>query len=237
MGKQSRLDEIAEKRSIRYTIFIIGGIIALILGFFFYGVPMIVNLSILAGKLGGDKDIDLSTVSSSYIAPPVLDPIKDATNSAKVTISGSALPNQEIRLYVNGEFIDQISVKDNKIFVFKDVILEPGDNDLKVKAIVADKESDYSQILRIVYINKAPSLEITSPLDNQNISNGDGQVKVEGRTDSWVRVVINGYWAIVDSDGTFSYLLHLQKGDNNITVEAMDAAGNKTEKQLKVKLE
>lgn len=237
MRKHSRLEEISRRKSLHKTILIIGGIIALIVIFFFYSVPLLINLSILADKLRGNKDTEFSVTASSYIAPPLLDPIKDATNSAHITISGSSLPNQVIKLYVNGKYIDKSAASDNKMFIFKNILLDPGDNDIKAKAVISNKESGYSEIIRIKYISKAPTLDISSPQDNQTISNGDGQVKVEGKTDPGVRVIINGYWAIVDTDGKFSYLLRLQKGDNTITADANDEAGNKTEKQIKVKLE
>jgi len=142
-----------------------------------------------------------------------------------------------VKLYVNGKYLDKTTVQGNKSFIFRNVVLDEGDNDIKAKSVISDKESAYSQNIRIVYRNKTPNLEITSPQDNQSISNGDGQVKVEGKTDPSVRVTVNEYWAIVETDGTFSYLLRLQKGDNNIKVVANDDAGNKTEKQIKVKLE
>lgn len=237
MRKLSRLEEISRRRSLHKTILILTGIVALIAFFFFYSVPILINLSLLAGKLRGDKDADLPVNASSYIAPPILDAVNDATNSAQITISGSALPKEVIQLFVNGKYIDKATVNDNKTFIFRNVVLEEGENDIKAKSIISDRESAYSQNVRIVYRNKAPNLEISSPQDNQTISNGDGQVKVEGKTDPSVRVTVNDYWAIVESDGTFSYLLRLQKGDNNIKVDATDDAGNKTEKQIKVKLE
>jgi len=237
MTKQSRLEEISRKRSLRNTIVILAGIICLIVLFFFYGVPMLINLSLLVEKLRGDGDIEVSSNTSSYIAPPVLDLLKDATNSAKTNISGYALPNQVIRLYVNGKYIDKTTVNNNNNFVFRNIILKEGDNNIKAKAIYSDKESDYSQNIQIIYQNKNPDLEISSPRDNQIISNGDAQVKVEGKTDPSVRITVNDYWAITESDGNFSYLLHLQKGENKIKVIAIDNAGNKSEKEIKVRLE
>ncbi len=237
MSKKSRLEEISRRRTLHKTVLILVGIVSLIMIFFFYGVPILINLSLLAEKLRGNRDTEISINSSSYIAPPILDPVKDATNSAQINISGFALPNQLIRLFVNGKYINKTTVNDNKTFIFRNVVLEEGDNDIKVKSIISNKESAYSQNTHIIFRNKAPNLEITSPKDNQSISNGDGQVKVEGNTDPSVRVTVNDYWAIVETDGSFLYLLRLQKGDNGIKVVATDDAGNKTEKQIKVKLE
>lgn len=237
MSKQSRLEEIARRRSERNIIIILAGIIGLIVLFFLYGIPLLINFTLLVEKLRGNKDGEIAVNASSYIAPPVLDLLRDATNSAQINVSGSALPDEIIRLYVNGKYLKEAKAGGDKGFIFKDVSLTVGENDIKVKAVTSDKESSYSENMHIVYINKEPNLEISSPQDNQSISNGDGQAKVEGKTDSSVRVTVNDYWAIVESNGDFSYLLRLQKGDNTIKVVAMDEAGNKTEKQIKVKLE
>lgn len=236
MSKTSRLDEVSQKRSQRNLIIILTGIIFLIILFFFYGVPLLISLSILADKLRGNKD-SFKPVSASYIAPPIFDPLREATNSARITVSGYSLPEQVVKLYLNGRYIGQTNVNDNKTFKFKNIKLDSGNNDIKAKAVISDKESSYSEIIHIVYKNKEPNLEVTSPKENQSISNGDGFVKVEGKTDPSVRVTVNDYWAIVDTDGNFSYLLHLQKGENTIKIVATDDATNKSEKQIRVKLE
>lgn len=237
MSKQSRLDEISRRRSERNIIIILGGIIGLIVLFFFYGIPLLINFSLMVEKLKGNSDTEIAVNALSYIAPPTLDAVKEATNSARLNVRGSALPNETIKLYVNGKYLDQAKTGEDKIFIFKDISLNEGDNDIKAKAVISDKESNYSENIHIVYINKEPKLEINLPQDNQSISNSDGRVKVEGKTDPSVRVTVNNYWAIVETDGSFSYWLRVQKGDNTIQVVATDAAGNRTEKQVKVKLE
>jgi outer membrane lipopolysaccharide assembly protein LptE/RlpB len=45
---------------------------------------------------------------------------------------------------------------------------------------------------------------------------------------------VNGFWAVVDDNNNFSYTLPLQSGDNQIKIVAIDQAGNKAEKDLKV---
>ncbi len=41
----------------------------------------------------------------------------------------------------------------------------------------------------------------------------------------------------MDSGGNFEYSLNLSGGDNHIVIVAVDPAGNRTEKQIKVILE
>lgn len=218
-------------------IIILTAIIVLIFTFFVYAEPIIVNLSLFTEKVRGGSDDNEYSDNSLYIAPPIINPIADATNSAEIVISGEAMPKQVVKLYVNGKYVDEKIVKSDKNFVFKNINLIEGENEIKAKSVISNKESEYSRIVKIVYKNKALNLEIRQPQDGQNISNSDGQVKVEGKTDELARVIVNGYWAIVDNQGNFSYLLKLQKGENSIKIIATDEAGNKVEKEIKVKLE
>lgn len=212
----------------------IGGIIAILVVFFMFGPQLLINFSLLVRKSSGNNDTNINTVS--YIAPPVLDPMSDATKSATITISGYADDNQTIKLYVNGKMVDTTDVKKNKSFKFTDVKLESGSNEIKAKAETDDdKESNYSSIATISYIDKPPSLDISFPQDGQTISKGDSPITVRGKTDPGVRVTVNDFWAISNGDGSFSYSLALHDGDNQIKFMATDDAGNQTTKQITIK--
>ncbi len=237
MVKKSRLEQLSHKRYARNIILIIIGFFFLILVFFFYGVPLLINFSLFVENFRGSNESSISVNNSNYIPPPVLNLLPSATNSAQITISGSALPNQTVKLYLNGKYIKQIKSDEDKNFVINNVILANGENDIKAKSIESNnKESQYSQNIHIVYKNKSPALEVKYPNDQQIISNSSN-INVEGKTDGDAQVTVNGYWAIIDNLGNFSYLLNLQKGDNKIKIVASDEAGNKTEKEVVVKIE
>ena len=90
----------------------------------------------------------------------------------------------------------------------------------------------------VVLKNSAPTLDISTPSDGQRFdknSIGSGNsISVSGKTDQGVSVTVNGFWAVVDDSNNFSYTLPLQNGDNQIKIIAIDQAGNKTEKDIKV---
>lgn len=236
MKIQSRREEISKRRYERNIIAILLGIVILLIAFFFYGAPLLINFILLVGNMRGGNETVNNTKESSLLVPPILNPIQDATNSARISISGTAAPGQTVKLYLNGKYINKTTVNDKNNFVFDNVLLDENDNDIKTTAINDDnKESDYSQDLKIVYKNKLPNLDINYPQDKLTIS-GSNQIKVEGKSDSGVRVTVNGYWAIVDNNGNFSYLLNLKKGENKINVTASDEAGNQTAKEITVTL-
>jgi bacillopeptidase F len=99
---------------------------------------------------------------------------------------------------------------------------------------VSGKESEFSNVLTVAFKSAPPSLNLDSPSDGQSFSKDQNTATVKGVTDPDVKVTVNGFWAITDSQGNFSYDLPLQNGDNKITVIATDMAGNKNEKDIKV---
>lgn len=236
MYNESRRDSINKKHYLRNIFIILSGIIIIVVIFFFFGIPLLINFSILVGNLRVGNDSEKSVHDTTYLAPPILFPIQDATGSARIDISGTAISGQTIKLYLNGKYIKETGVFENNNFTFDNILLDEGNNDIKATSIgTGGKESDYSKELHIVYKNKPPDLEVKSPQDKQTIS-GTSQIKVDGKTNSDVRVTVNNYWAIVDNMGNFSYLLNLQKGENKIKITAVDAAGNQSSKDLTVTL-
>lgn len=236
MQHPSRIQKKLQQQTLRNIFIIFALLVLLVVFFFYYGLPWLINFTLLIGK-NKESSLPEHTDSNSYVAPPMINPLFSATNSAKMTVSGYSLGNYSVKLYINGRLAGKQSVSDDKSFVFKNVDLHEGNNDIKAKAITPDgKESDYSKIITVLFENKAPSLSVDFPSDNQTFSNSDNPIKVAGKTDSGVKITVNDFWAIVDDDGKFSYILHLNNGDNHLKIVATDDAGNQTTKELKVTL-
>jgi uncharacterized protein YfaP (DUF2135 family) len=234
----SHLRKHLEKQSVRNLLMGIGGSIAIIILAFTFGPDLLINLSSMHVK----KDSQTITTQESnnnvnYIEPPTLDDPVEATNSASITIQGSSLPKQTIKLYINGKFIDKTNVKSDGNFSFPDISLEKGANEFTAKAEENNKQSNYSSPVQVKYIDKAPDLEISNPQDGQTFAKGNNSIKVSGKTNSDAEVTVNGARAITNSDGSFSYLLTIHDGDNNIKFVSTDDAGNKAEKEIKIKVE
>jgi len=208
------------------------GIIIVIFLMFKFGIPVLANLSSFLSGSKGKSDISFQT--PTFVAPPVLDSFPEATSSANIQISGIALKNQTINLYVNDNLTDITKAGDDGKFVFK-TMLKAGESTIKAKALLNNKESDFSNILVTSFKNAPPSLNVNSPTDGQSFSKEQNVADVTGTTDPDVKVTVNGFWAITDVDGNFSYDLHLQNGENKITIIATDQAGNKNQKDLTVK--
>lgn len=231
---QSRLSRSAEKKTKKQLYLSIAGIVILIFVLVKFGIPALVNFSLFLSTFKGNQPSSNTQNAKEIIVPPVLTQEFTATNSASITVNGTAVAKQTIQLYANDDLVDTTTTKDDGSFSFKNVNLTQQQNTLKARAKKDTKTSDFSDSLLISYIQKAPSLTVDSPNDGQSFPHDQGNVVVKGKTDPDVRVTVNDFWAIVDSKGNYSYSLHLQNGDNQIHIVATDAAGNKIEKQIKV---
>jgi hypothetical protein len=235
----SRLKEHVKKQTLRNVLLVIGGLIVLGVIIVAFGTQILINFSLLLrGSDQNQNQPTHDTTNSSYIEPPVLDPIPVATNNSTVTVKGYANPKHTINLYINGKLAKKTTVKSNKSFTFQSVTLTSGDNEIKAKAVNEDdKQSDFSNTIKVAYSNKAPSLTLDSPQDGQSFKKDASPIKVSGKTDAGIRVTVNDFWAIVDDNGNYSYDYPLKDGENKIKVAATDDAGNKTEKEITIKTE
>lgn len=232
---RSRLRTNIRKQNTKTIIGIII-IIILVVGF---GTKFLIGFSVVLEKLKFSKEETASSQDLSYIAPPVLNPIPDATNKDKIDISGYTTSDENsVSLYVNGKSSGKTNIGSDKTFMFKNVILDQGDNEIKAKAATSeDKQSEYSSPINVKFVNKQPSLDIASVSDGQVYQKGLGTLKITGKTDPGVKVTVNDFWTINNSDGTFYYLHNLKDGDNHLKIVATDNAGNSTTKELTIKAE
>jgi hypothetical protein len=129
---RSRINRQLQEKSMHTIILSILGSIAIILLLIFFGVPAIIKLG--SALSHSDTNIEAQTDATTFIAPPSIDPLFSATNSATITVSGSSTGSYTIRLYNNDTFLEEMSSKDNGTFQFRNVHLKDGDNALKVIA-------------------------------------------------------------------------------------------------------
>lgn len=221
-----------ERKTKKNLILSVLGIILVLLLVFKFGLPLLINLSLfLSGSKGSLEQSE--SKNPSFIAPPIFNSTSTATSSARIAISGVASKDQTISLYVNTDLVDEAKTEDDGSFSFEPT-LRPGENTIKAKAIMKDKESEFSQTITIIFKSAPPSLNIKAPTDGQSFGSDQNIADVQGSTDPDVKITVNGFWAITDSDGSFSYSLPLQNGENKIKITATDIAENKTEKEIKV---
>ncbi len=234
---RSRLTNNLERKAIHNIVIVVVGFIIIIAIIIIFGNKLLVGFSLLTEKMEGGNNTTISNQEdTSYIAPPTLNPAGTATNSAQITIGGYAQKNQTVNLYLNDQMVDTNTTDSNGKFSFSSVTLHQGQNTITAKvANNNNKESTASNTITVTYSKSAPGLSIDKPQDGQTFSKGSSPtLSIQGKTDIGNNVTVNGFWAIVDDQGNYTYLYTLQDGDNDIKVIATNTAGNQTTKEIHI---
>jgi uncharacterized lipoprotein len=222
----SRYGRIEERRQERRLVLALVGSILILIGVAIFGLKLLVGFSLLVDRLRGASP---KQQSAATILPPVLDALPTATKSATLAISGSGQASLTAIIYDNGQEIKKVSVGNTG--TFKVVITNLADGSHTVSAKLTNHQgnlSDLSNIVTVEIKQKQPKLEVTAPGDHVSFSGDANAVAVTGTTDDNTTVTVNGRYAIIKSDNSFSYSYTLSDGENKLTVVAQDEAGNTT---------
>jgi hypothetical protein len=131
--------------------------------------------------------------------------------------------------------VGNVVVKENGEFVFGQVTLVNGKNELVAVAVDGGGNKSLESIpVDIQYWNTQPKLEVTTPVDGQKVTGSDASIEVKGQTDSSSKLTINGRVVVKPASGDFSTRVNLVEGENTLILEVVDKAGNRTRKELKV---
>jgi len=213
--------------------FSILGIVVVLFLLFKFGISALINFSLFLSGKGGEPNSTNSQNTINFLPSPVLNPIVSATNSAQIIITGISQKDRKIELFLNSRKIDETDTADNGEFRFEPT-LKKGTNTVSVRAVYKDKKSDASEKYIVEYKDTAPKLEVSSPSDQASFKKEDKSVEIKGQTDANVTVTVNGFFAVTSENNSFSYVLQLHDGDNEVNILAVDNAGNKSEKTIKV---
>lgn len=234
MQRRSRLNRTTTEKTKKQIITQVATIIIVLILLIQLG-PMALNTvgGVISSFQGGSKD--LISDDESTLEAPFIESIPDATNSAQIIISGSSpYADAEIELFVNDAEYETIPLDEDQTFTFKDVTLKEGDNYIKARVKKAENTSFFTREHLVIYSKGDPKLEVGSPSENQEFTKGDQTINVTGKTDPDNRVTVNGFRAIVDGDGNFSYYLKLNDGENPLKIEATSPGGKTISKEMKV---
>lgn len=231
---RSRLQRLEERRSVRTATLLGIGTVILIIMVVILGVPTVVKMAAILTEINSaNKPVD----KNDFIPPPppVLYNPYPATNSATQVVTGTTEPGVTVYLSRNDEEVASLVATEDGSFHFGSVTLVEGEN--KLIAVAKDTGGNLSQkskILNILYLNRTPKLEITTPLEGTSLSGGIAKVELRGATDPGARAFVNQRLLIVDSSGNFSTNVNLVSGENKILVEVFDLATNSSKKEIVV---
>jgi len=228
MQKRSRLNRTSSEKTKKQILFLVIAIIIVLV--------LLIQLGPIALNFVGSAVSSFHTNTPKQIVDeqssleiPFIESIPSATDSGKIRIEGSSpYADAEIEKY------DAQPLDEEQKFSFSNILLTEGDNYIKARVKKGDITSFFTKEYIVEYLREEAKLEVSSPSDNQEFSKGDQNILVQGKSDPNNTVTVNGFRAIVDSEGNFSYNLNLSEGDNQLRIEATTPAGTKSTKELKV---
>lgn len=234
-NRQSRLSRNVEKQSKKQLIIFLVGIFVICLLVLKYGTVAIQTIGNISGRFNQNSNTTIQQVPSlDTLDPPYLTQIPTATKTSSISISGiTSTIGGTAQLYINNQQVDTVNV-DGKAFTFTNETLSVGDNDIKVRQKVNNKLSSFSRDYHVSYANQPPKLNVSFPNDGMTFSRGDQEIDIKGETDPNDSVTVNSFVAIVNDDGSFTYHMTLNPGDNDIKVEATNPSGLTTNKEFHV---
>lgn len=150
----------------------------------------------------------------------------DITSDKDVTVEGTASPTTEVKLLNSGEDVGVVDVDDDGEFSIP-IELNEGANELVAVNVMDDEEVDESEPVNITLDTTAPELTIDKPADGEKTNRETVTVEGTVQDDHLDYVEVNGQSANV-SDGHYSKRILLDNGENDISVVAVDEAGNES---------
>ncbi len=227
---KSRLTRLEEERAKKRIITMLGASITLIAFLVILGPRILATISALLGNSSAATNLTGTDTTPPF--PPVLDPLPDATNSARIVIRGYAEPESTIYVFLNNSEADSVLVDANGEFTIRSLSLKSGSNTLYINSKdQAGNVSRDSDIARISYGNNPPELTIESPEKDLHVT--QEKITVSGKTNA-TQLTINGRFTSISEGGSFSHEVILQKGENTIIAIATDQAGNQTTTEQKI---
>lgn len=232
--QSSRLTRTSKEKTKRQIIFFAVAILVLLFVLSQFGGYALSSISNFTSRFSTNKP-DIAVADKNTLEAPFINSIPEATNSASIHISGSSsYSDAAVELYINGTRYDSTPLSSDQKFSFDDVGLRDGGNIIKARVKKGDQLSDFTREYTVILNKDDVKLEVASPSDGATFTRGDQTITVQGTTNPNGTVTVNGFRAIVDEAGNFSYYLNLAEGDNNITIDAQSESGKTASKSLKV---
>jgi len=229
----SRLQAHHQKQLYFQLVFYIALLIVVLVLVFTFGIKFLINSSLFVNSLNKSSSLNESSrTSADFIGTFRLDSPENATNEAKILVTGAVLNYDKVEIYLNDEMVKEFS-PDSDTFSEEIGDLMVGKNTVYAIARAnRQNRSKTSETYSVVYKNTKPKLEITEPQDQTKTNSPE--IKISGSTDPEVFIRVNNLPVVVDAQNHFQTSLRLNDGENKIEVIAEDIVGNQEKKTLTV---
>uniref|UniRef100_UPI00332F7169 carboxypeptidase regulatory-like domain-containing protein n=1 Tax=Proteiniborus sp. TaxID=2079015 RepID=UPI00332F7169 len=171
----------------------------------------------------------IRAIVENSVSTPVITNLGELTytNQDTIIVEGTVEAECKVNVYVNNVIAGSAD-SENKAFAVE-VNLPLDENEIMVTAELDGVQTEPSPAVRVIKDKVAPVLVVEEPLDNAKI-NVEVVHVVGNVTDDieLAKLQINEKEIAIDEEGNFHERLMVNAGENEITVKALDGAGNET---------
>lgn len=176
----------------------------------------------------------IRAVMLNSVSTPVFTNLTDVnyTNQDVITVEGSMTTDGTVNIYLNGE--KKVMAESAGGVFSAEVPLPLTENILMATAELDGVETEPSPEVLVIKDQTKPELTVTAPEDG--FSTNTEVIRVIGTaTDEHMsEVLVNGEAVALGDNGEFNHRIFLDPGENLITIEALDLAGNVTTEERTV---
>ena len=185
---------------------------------------------------GESKTINKQEETTIPPQKPILSPLPEATNSASIVITGFTSPKTETWLLIDKDRKDILNSGDSGEFSFA-IELTKGQHQIGVIAKNQSGKTSESETKQVTYDPEKLIISIDEPKDGSEFFGVKARnLTVKGKTNKTDSIIkVNGTFAKVDDNGNYQVVVVLNTGDNTVSAEGVDGAGNTATTEIKVK--
>jgi hypothetical protein len=199
--------------------------------------------SAIGGVVGGLTATPIPSPTAVVVPdPPTIEsPVEPYTNQPAIDlvvlvpsdVVGDKAARVRVYVAVGGKApkrIAELPIGSTPRVVVPDVNLVAGGNDFSATLLAAGGESAASPIVTFVLDQTKPKVTISAPKDNATVNRATATItgKTQGRSSVLAHNLASGASVTVaaTADGSFSLVIALATGTNEVQVQATDPAGN-----------
>lgn len=211
----------------------LGFILALVI----WGIPAFISVSTFWLNVRDSDEPAVGTGPVENVTTPTLGRFTDqVTKRDTIDVTAYANEGSTVILERNGAQVAENVADSSGNVSFNGVSLTEGNNDFVAFIVGKEgKRSEASNTVSIVRDTQPPTIAVDKPFSGETFR-GQSQrlVEVTGKANEAEVVFVQDTRVILGLDGGFSQRVRLEPGENNLTIYALDEAGNESVKVVRV---
>lgn len=158
---------------------------------------------------------------------PLLKPLNEKSNGTLI-LNGVAYPKAKILIYINDQYVDDITVDENGSFTKTVNFDSEGIKKIKTKQTYKNISSNFSKEYSVTVDTTPPNRKLFKLYNLPEMTKANN-ILIKGVGSPNDYLILNGSKFVVSKTGTFEINYSLKEGPNDLEFSMQDEMGNKTD--------